>query len=212
MPKVIVRIKWCRVLLGYSLLLPLLYACSTPPPGPLLTATPPGEEELPSPDYIIGAEDAVEVQVWKNPDLSKTVTVRPDGKISLPLIGDIPAAGQTAAQLAEAVTEKLMTYYKEPAQVAVIVTQINSYAIYLLGEVHTQGRYAVKPGTTILQAISLAGGLTSFASPNKMTLRRRGPEGKESLLVIRYKDVLAGHQANFSLKPGDTIIVPRSAL
>jgi polysaccharide biosynthesis/export protein len=74
-------------------------------------ATPSGEEELPSQDYIIGAEDSVEVQVWKNPDLSRTVTVRPDGKISLPLIGDVQAAGQSAAQLTEAVTEKLKAYY-----------------------------------------------------------------------------------------------------
>ena len=207
MHNVIVRVKWYRILLGCSLLLPLLYACSTPSPGPSLLATPSGEEP-PSLDYIIGSEDAVEVQVWKNPDLSRTVTVRPDGKISLPLIGDVPAAGQTAAQLAEAVTEKLKIYYKEPAQVTVIITQINSYAIYLLGEVNTQGKQVVKSGTTFLQAISLAGGFTQFASSNKITLRRRGPEGKESALLIRYKDVLAGRQANLILKPGDTIIVP----
>ena len=208
MHNVIVRVKWYRILLGCSLLLPLLYACSAPSLGPELLATPSGEEEPPSADYIIGSEDAVEVQVWKNPDLSRTVTVRPDGKLSLPLIGDVPAAGQTAAQLAEAVTEKLKVYYKEPAQVTVIITQINSYAIYLLGEVKTQGKQVVKSGTTFLQAISLAGGFTQFASANKITLRRRGPEGKESATLIRYKDVLAGRQANLILKPGDTIIVP----
>ena len=207
MNKGIVRVKWCRALLGLSILLPLLYACSTPV-APSLVATSSGEEEPPSQDYIIGSEDAVEVQVWKNPDLSRTVTVRPDGKISLPLIGDVQAAGQTAAQLADAVTEKLKTYYKEPAQVTVIVTQVNSYAIYLLGEVRGQGKHVVKSGTTFLQAISLAGGFTPFASTNKITLRRRGPEGKESAILIRYKDVLAGRQANLILKPGDTIIVP----
>jgi polysaccharide biosynthesis/export protein len=207
MHKVIVRVKWYRVLLGCGFLLPLLYACSTPT-GPALIATPSGEEEQPSADYIIGSEDTLEVQVWKNPDLSKLVTVRPDGKISLPLIGDVPAAGQTAAQLAEAVTEKLKVYYREPAQVTVIVTQINSYAIYLLGEVRTQGKQVVKSGTTFLQAISLAGGFTQFASFNKITLRRRGPEGKENAIPIRYKDVLAGRQVNLILKPGDTIIVP----
>jgi polysaccharide export outer membrane protein len=150
----------------------------------------------------------VEVQVWKNPDLSRTVTVRPDGKISLPLIGDVQAAGQTAAQLTEAVTEKLKTYYKEPAQVTVIVTQVNSYAIYILGEVRGQGKHVVRSGTTFLQAISLAGGFTPFASTSKITLRRRGADGKESAILIRYKDVLAGRQANLVLKPGDTIIVP----
>jgi len=208
MHKVIMRVKWYRALLGYGLLLPLLYACSAPTTGPALIAAPSGEAEQPSTDYTIGSEDDVEVQVWKNPDLSRTVTVRPDGKISLPLIGDVPAAGQTATQLAEAVTEKLKIYYKEPAQVTVIITQINSYAIYLLGEVRTQGKHVVKSGTTFLQAISLAGGFTQFASASKITLRRRGPEGKERAILIRYKDVLAGRQANLILKPGDTIIVP----
>ena len=207
MNKVIVRIKLCRTLLCCSLLLPLLYSCAAPV-TPSLTATPSGEEALPSQDYIIGSEDSVEVQVWKNPDLSRTVTVRPDGKISLPLIGDVPAAGQSAAQLTEVVTEKLKTYYKEPAQVTVIVHQVNSYAIYVLGEVKGQGKQLVRSGTTFLQAISLAGGFTPFASKNKITLRHRNGDGKETVLLIRYKDVLAGQQANLILKPGDTIIVP----
>jgi polysaccharide biosynthesis/export protein len=205
MNKVIVRVKLCRALLCCSLLLPLLYSCSAQVAP---SATSSGEEELPSQDYIIGSEDSVEVQVWKNPDLSRTVTVRPDGKISLPLIGDVQAAGQSAAQLTEAVTEKLKTYYKDPAQVTIIVTQINSYAIYVLGEVKSQGKQVVRSGTTFLQAISLAGGFTPFASKNKITLRRRGADGKESAILIRYKDVMAGQQANLILKPSDTIIVP----
>ena len=196
-----------RALLSCSLLLPLLYACSAQV-APSLTITTSGEDVSPSQDYIIGPEDTVEVQVWKNPDLSRTVTVRPDGKISLPLIGDVQAAGQTAAQLTEAVTEKLKTYYKEPAQVTVIVTQVNSYVIYVLGEVKGQGKYVVRSGTTFLQAISLAGGFTQFASTNKITLRRRGADSKESAIPIRYRDVLTGRQANLILKPGDTIIVP----
>jgi polysaccharide export outer membrane protein len=150
----------------------------------------------------------VEVQVWKNPDLSRTVTVRPDGKISLPLIGDIQAAGQSAAQLTEAITEKLKAYYKEPAQVTVIINQVNSYAIYILGEVKKQGKHSVRSGTTFLQAISLAEGFTPFASKNKITLHRRADDGKERVQLIRYKDVLAGQEANLILKPGDTIIVP----
>jgi polysaccharide export outer membrane protein len=120
----------------------------------------------------------------------------------------MPAAGQTATQLAEAVTEKLKVYYKEPAQVTVIVNQVNSYAIYVLGEVRTQGRHVVRTGTTFLQAVSLAGGFTPFAATSKITLRRHGSTGKETVIPIRYKDVLAGQQANLILKPGDTIIVP----
>lgn len=188
-------------------LLCLMHACA-PPVGPSPTTTPPVEEVPPPQDYELGAEDNIEVQVWKNPDLSRTVIVRPDGKISLPLIGDVQAAGLTAAQLTESVTEKLKAYYKEPAQVTVIVHQVNSYTVYMLGEIRSQGKQVFRSGTTFLQAISLAGGFTPFASPNKIVLRRRGSDGREITLPIRYKDVLAGTQANIILKPGDTIIVP----
>jgi polysaccharide export outer membrane protein len=118
------------------------------------------------------------------------------------------AAGQSAAQLTEAITEKLKAYYKEPAQVTVIINQVNSYAIYILGEVKKQGKHSVRSGTTFLQAISLAEGFTPFASKNKITLHRRADDGKERVQLIRYKDVLAGQEANLILKPGDTIIVP----
>lgn len=193
-----------RVYLSGMLLLPLLYAC-TPPitPGPL-----PSEPALTAEEYALGAEDSVEIHVWKNPDLSRTVTVRPDGKISLPLIGDVQAAGLTATQLAESVTEKLKVYYKEPAQVTVIVNPVNSYTIYMLGEIRNQGRQQVRSGTTFLQAVSLAGGFTQFASTNRIVLRRRGNDGREIAIPIRYKDVLAGTQPNLVLKPGDTIVVP----
>jgi len=207
MNKAIVRVTWCRALLGCSLLLPLLYACSAPV-APSRIPAPSGEAEAPSPDYELGSEDSVEVQVWKNPDLSRTVIVRPDGKISLPLVGDVHAAGLTASQLTEAVTEKLKAYYKEPAQVTVIVHQVNSYAIYMLGEIRGQGKHVVRSGTTFLQAISIAGGFTQFASTSKIILRRRAADGQESVIPIRYKDVLGGQQANLILKPGDTIIVP----
>src|SRR5215468_9799658 len=207
MNKATVRFPGYRIFMSCSLLFPLLYSCAVQV-APSPTAMPSQEEEALSQDYVIGPEDSVEVQVWKNPDLSRTVTVRPDGKISLPLIGDVLAAGQTATQLTEAVTEKLKTYYKEPAQVTIIVTQVNSYAIYVLGEVKTQGKQVVRSGTTFLQAISLAGGFTTFAAKNKITLRRRGADGKESAILIRYKDVMAGQQANLILKPSDTIIVP----
>ena len=207
MNKATVRFPWCRTFVSCSLLFPLLYACSAQV-APSPTAMSSQEEDALSQDYVIGADDSVEVQVWKNPDLSRTVTVRPDGKISLPLIGDVSAAGQTATQLTEAVTEKLKVYYREPAQVTVIVSQVNSYVIYVLGEVKTQGKQVVHSGTTFLQAVSLAGGFTQFASTSKITLRRRDSTGKETAIAIRYKDVLTGRQANLVLKPGDTIIVP----
>jgi polysaccharide export outer membrane protein len=193
-------------LIGCGVLLPLLFSCT--PPEVRLPAPPPEEQSL-SQDYLIGPEDVVEVMVWKNPDLSRVVNVRPDGKISLPLIGDLQAAGLTAEQLRDEVTKKLKVYYKEPPQVSVIVRQVNSYAIYILGEVRSPGRYVVKTGTTFLQAVTLAGGFTDFAATNRIMVRRRGKKGaKETVIHIRYKDVIAGKQDNILLKPGDTLIVP----
>ncbi len=135
-------------------------------------------ERPPVEDYQIGPEDVVEVMVWKNEDLSRVVSVRPDGKISLPLIGDLVAAGQTAEQLKASIAKSLKQYYKEPPQVSVIVQQVNSYVIYILGQVQTPGRYVVKSGTTFLQALSLAGGFTTYANTKRIVLRRQRPEGK----------------------------------
>jgi polysaccharide export outer membrane protein len=193
-------------LVGCGLLIPLLSACTPPevqlPPVPM-------EQQASSQDYLIGAEDIIEVMVWKNPDLSRTVNVRPDGKISLPLIGDLQAAGLTAVQLTASVVEHLKGYYKEPPEVSVIVQQVNSYAVYILGEVRSPGRYVVKSGTTFLQAVTLAGGFTEFASTNRIMVRRMGHEdGQETAMGIRYKDVISGKQSNVLLKPGDTVIIP----
>jgi polysaccharide export outer membrane protein len=160
-------------------------------------------------EYLIGPEDVVEVMVWKNADLSRTTSVRPDGKISLPLIGDVQAAGLTAELLRDSIAEKLQSYYKEPPQISVILQQINSYAIYVLGEVRSPGKYVVKTDTTFLQAVTLAGGFTEFASKNRIVVRRREGEGlQESSMGIKYADVIAGKQNNILLRPGDTIIIP----
>jgi polysaccharide export outer membrane protein len=162
-------------------------------------------------DYQIGPEDVLEVLVWRNEALSKVVIVRPDGKISLPLIGDVQAAGQTADQARLAITEKLRAYYKEPPQVSLIVQQVNSYVIYIMGEVQRPAQYVVKRGTTFLQAIALAGGFTSFASTNDILLLRKSPESNGQLaLKIRYKDILSGkyQESNLLLKPDDTVIIP----
>lgn len=160
-------------------------------------------------EYLIGPEDVVEVMVWKNADLSRTTSVRPDGKISLPLVGDVQAAGLTVEQLRVSIAEKLQSYYKEPPQISVILQQINSYAIYVLGEVRSPGKYVVKTDTTFLQAVTLAGGFTEFASKNRIVVRRRAGESlQESSLGIKYTDVIAGRQRNILLRPGDTIVIP----
>ncbi len=189
-----------------ALLVSMMFSCTQPQVS--LPPIPSDDQSL-SQDYVIGSEDILEVMVWKNPDLSRTVNVRPDGKISLPLIGDIQAAGLTTVQLQNQIVERLKTYYRETPQVSVIVQQVNSYAIYLLGEIRNPGRYVVKTGTTFLQAITLAGGFTEFASTNRILLRRMNLQDSEEMsLVVSYRDIISGKQKNIFLKAGDTIIVP----
>lgn len=166
------------------------------------------EGEGVSQGYLLASEDVVEVMVWKNPDLSRMVTVRPDGKISLPLIGDVQAAGFTASQLAEEIAGKLKTYYQEPPEVSVIVEQINSYAIYILGGVNNPGKHVVKTETTFLQAIALGEGFSVLAAPNKIVIRRKTNSGKEVTIRMPYKDVIAGTLKDVVLQPGDILIVP----
>lgn len=165
---------------------------------------------LPWPDYVIGPEDVLEISVWKNMEMSKTVTVRPDGKISLPLIGDIQAAGTTPVQLRDSIVARLKEY-QQTAIASVIVQAVNSYRIFILGEVKNPGTYQLKTSTTILQSISLAGGFTQFASKNKIVLVRKGPGLKEERHVIRFSDLVYGDEKtnqNLVLKAGDTIFVP----
>ena len=122
-------------------------------------------------DYVIGADDVLDVSVWKEQELTRTLQVRPDGKISMPLLGDVEAAGLTPSQLAQTVSDKLKRYLTAP-QVTIILTQINSQRVYVTGEVTRPGAYPVLPGMTILQAITSAGGLTQFANAKKIFLMR----------------------------------------
>jgi polysaccharide biosynthesis/export protein len=118
------------------------------------------------PAYVIGPEDVLDINVWKEPDVSRLVPVRPDGRISLPLINDVQAAGLSPPQLAALVTEKLRKYFNEP-QVTVIVTAINSQRVFVVGEVVRAGAFPLIPGMTVLQALSSAGGFTTFADVKK---------------------------------------------
>jgi polysaccharide export outer membrane protein len=159
-------------------------------------------------DYIIGADDVLDVSVWKEQELTRSLQVRPDGKISMPLLGDVQAAGLTPGQLAQTVSERLKKYLTAP-QVTVILTQINSQRVYVLGEVTRPGAYPVLPGMTILQAISSAGGLTQFANSKKIFLMR-DENHTQSKYPFSYKEVLDGRKAqeNLAVKAGDTIVVP----
>ncbi len=160
------------------------------------------------PNYIIGASDELSIDVWKEADLSKIVPVRPDGKISLPLLNDIQAAGQTPTQLANTITERLSKFVNNP-QVTVIVTAINSQRVYVLGEVARAGAYPMLPGMTVLQAISSAGGLSQFAKQKDIYVLRM-ESGHQQRFPFDYKQVIRGQKTdeNIVLKPGDTVVVP----
>lgn len=160
------------------------------------------------PDYKIGEGDVLDVNVWKEPEISRSVPVRPDGKISLPLVNDIQASGLTPTQLGLVISEKLRKYLSEP-QVTIIVTAINSQRIYIMGEVGRPGAYPMLPNMTILQALSSAGSFTQFANLKGIYVLRN-ENGKQVTFPFNYKDVIKGKRAeqNIVLKPGDTIVVP----
>ena len=157
--------------------------------------------------YVIGKSDVLSVTVWKQPDLSGNLLVRPDGMVSMPLLGDVQAAGSTPLQLADRIETKLKKYMQDP-EVSVVVTQINSKVIYLLGEVGKKGPVQMTAGMTLLEAIASAGGLTDFANSKKMYILR-SEDGKHQKIRVRYKQALKGDPAsNLLLQPGDTIVVP----
>ncbi|HWO27982.1 MAG TPA: polysaccharide biosynthesis/export family protein [Candidatus Acidoferrum sp.] len=160
------------------------------------------------PNYVIGAQDVLDINVWKEPDVSRIVPVRPDGKISLPLLNDVQAAGLTPAQLAAQVTESLKKYVTSP-QVTVIVTTINSQRVYILGEVTRPGAFPLLPGMSVLQALSSAGGFTQFAKVKSIFVRRI-ENGKEAKYPFNYREVINGKrpEQDILLKAGDTIVVP----
>jgi len=160
------------------------------------------------PDYAIGPGDMLNVNVWKEPDLSGTVPVRPDGKVSLPLLNDVQAAGITPAMLAATITERLRQFLTDP-RVTVIVTAANSRRVYLIGEVVRPGAIPMSPNMTLLQALSSSGGFSQFARIKKMYVLR-SDNGKQIKLPVNYKAAISGEapDQNIALKPGDTIVVP----
>jgi len=160
------------------------------------------------PNYIIGPQDVLDISVWKEPELTRTVPVRPDGKISMPLLNDVRAAGLTPNQLATQITASLKRFVTDP-QVTIIVTQINSQRVYILGEVLRTGAFPLLPGMTILQALSSAGGFTPFADRKKIYMFRI-ENGKQVKYPFDYKAVIEGKrpEQNVPLRAGDTIVVP----
>jgi len=156
--------------------------------------------------YKIGPQDVLRIDVWKETEISRTVPVRPDGKISIPLLNDVQAAGLTAMELSNNISEGLKKFMNAP-QVTVTVSEINSRRVYVTGEVTRPGAYPLLPSMTALQALTSAGGFTQFANTKKIyVLRTEG--GKQAKHPFNYKSVLDGKMEDISLVPGDTIVVP----
>jgi len=169
----------------------------------------PARTTRPDDTFIIGNDDVLSINVWKEPDLTKQLPVRSDGKISLPLIGDIQAAGRTPSQLEQDIADRLKSYITDP-QVVVIVQEIHSLKFNILGEVTKPGSYPLTVGTTIVDAIAIAGGFKDFAKKKGIYVLRQGLSGSQLRFEFNYQDFIKGKDTkqNIQLKPHDTVVVP----
>ena len=173
----------------------------------LAPAAPNPGADAASDSYFIGPSDVLIVTVWKEPTLSGNILVRPDGMITLPLLGDVQASGKTPLQLTDQIAAKLKKYVQAP-NVSVVVSEIHSKVVYLLGEVGKKGPVEMTSGMTLLDAIASAGGLTDYANAKKIYILRKDA-GKHERIPVRYKEALKGNSNfNLTLEPGDTIVVP----
>jgi polysaccharide export outer membrane protein len=159
--------------------------------------------------FVIGVSDVLAISVWKEPEVSRSVPVRSDGKISLPLAGEVQAAGLTPLKLEQDIASKLQNYISEP-EVTVIVQQINSRKFNILGMISRPGSYSLTSSSTVLDAIAVAGGFRDFAKQKSIYVLRHNPDGTEARLSFNYKDVIKGKNPdqNVKLQPNDTIVVP----
>jgi polysaccharide export outer membrane protein len=179
---------------------PSVATATTPPAAPAAAVAVPT-------DYVIGPEDMLQITVWKNDTLSKAVPVRPDGKISLPLLHDIQAAGLTAMQLRDKIAGALAEFMPNP-EVSVIVSDVRSFRVSVLGEVQRPGVLQLRSDTSILEAIAMSGGFRDFASPSKIIIFRKDSYGNTHKLSFNYNRAMRGQEDNLALKSGDVIVVP----
>jgi polysaccharide export outer membrane protein len=175
----------------------------------LWTAVPASAQQVALPDYTLNPGDQLEISVWKEVDMTKTVIVRPDGKISFPLAGTLTAVGKSVSQLETEITSKLKTYIPE-AFVTVVVTGLEGNRIYVIGQVNKPGALVMNPKLNVLQALSIAGGMTPFAATNDIIVVRGGGTKQQRILPFRYADVNKGRnlEQNVFLETGDVVIVP----
>ncbi len=206
-----------KPLLHFALLLAVLTslavaqdAAAAKPAEPAATDNPPPASTAIRPDsYVIGAEDVISVYVWKEPDMSKSVPVRPDGMISLPLVGEVKAAGYTPVQLQDVLAAAMKKMISDP-QVTVVVEKIGSLSFNIVGEISHPGYFPLTRRMTVLDAIAMAGGFKDFAKTTKVYVLRTSSSGTQERLPFNYKQVIKGQnqQQNIELQPRDTIVVP----
>jgi polysaccharide biosynthesis/export protein len=200
--------RYATLIVSSLLMYPMVFstACFGPELSPKSYEAPTG--------FLLGPEDVLEITVWGNKDLTRVTPVRPDGLISMPIIGDVQAAGLTADALAQRIAERLTRYLATTPNVSVSVTELNSYSVYVLGEVTKPGKLQLKTYITVLQAITMAGGFTDYAKKNKLQVVRVTQNGdhkrQEVHIPIRYDDLVSGRgePGNILLHPGDTVVVP----
>lgn len=206
-----------RVLTGLAaiVLTVLMTACASGGSRP--SDLPPDQAQASVSEYRIGVDDMVQVSVWRNPELGITVPVRPDGKISVPLVGDVAAGGRTPAEVAKDVQDKLSAYVRDP-QVAVILTELRSHEylsrVRVTGAVRQPISIPYRQGMTVLDAVLAAGGLTEFAAPDRADLYRRVEDGTTSSYPVRLDRILnkGDLSTNFKVAPGDVVTVPERTL
>lgn len=192
---------------------PAANVATAQPASPATPASPDTQVQRVSPakpeGYVIGAEDVITINVWKEAELSRQVPVRPDGMISLPLLGDVKASGLTPLQLEEQLTTDLKKFVSDP-QVTVIVNEVHSLTFDIVGQVQRPGYYPLTRRMTILDAIALSGGFRDFAKVNKIYVLRTQANGQQAKLRFNYKNVIKGKDSreNIELQPRDTIVVP----
>jgi polysaccharide export outer membrane protein len=199
------------VLLVGALLVSSVWAQDAPVSASVQSPTTSAEKPADKPhdnSFVIGNDDVLAINVWKEPDISRSIPVRSDGKISLPLVGEVQAAGLTPLMLEKDIATKLKSYIAEP-EVTVMVQQVNSQKFNILGQVSKPGTYVIANSPTVLDAIALAGGFRDFAKRKSIYVLRHGATG-DTRLPFNYKDVSQGKNMaqNIKLQPGDTIIVP----
>jgi polysaccharide export outer membrane protein len=207
------RFRQARRILGICLLIAstaasALAQTAATPAAKGATASPAAASADVPADYAVGPEDVLFVNFWKDPEMTGDVTVRPDGRITIPLLGDIEAAGLSPTQLSDVILEKAKKQFKDPT-VTVVVKTINSRKVYITGQVANPGAFPLTGPRTVMQLIALAGGLTEYADKKNITINRT-EHGKAVSVKFNYNDVAKGKNLsqNIVLKPGDTVLVP----